>query len=156
MRVVPKGKINMNVATQVCTFYVDQQMFGVDVQCVQEVIRYQDMTDIPLAPDAVVGLINLRGQIVTAIDLRRRLGLAPRPAGQLPMNIVVRNDDGAISLLVDHIGDVQEIDEENFESPPETLSGESAELIRGAYKMKDRLLLILDTERAMNVATTGD
>lgn len=146
----------MIMATQVCTFYVDQQMFGVDVQCVQEVIRYQDMTDIPLAPDAVVGLINLRGQIVTAIDLRRRLGLAPRPAGQLPMNIVVRNDDGAISLLVDHIGDVQEIDEENFESPPETLSGESAELIRGAYKMKDRLLLILDTERAMNVATTGD
>jgi len=156
MRVVPKGTINMIMATQVCTFYVDQQMFGVDVQCVQEVIRYQDMTDIPLAPDAVVGLINLRGQIVTAIDLRRRLGLAPRPEGQLPMNIVVRNDDGAISLLVDHIGDVQEIDEENFESPPETLAGESAELIRGAYKMKDRLLLILDTERAMNVATTGD
>lgn len=146
----------MIMATQVCTFYVDQQMFGVDVQSVQEVIRYQDMTDIPLAPDAVVGLINLRGQIVTAIDLRRRLGLAPRPEGQLPMNIVVRNDDGAISLLVDHIGDVQEIDEENFESPPETLGGESAELIRGAYKMKDRLLLILDTERAMNVATTGD
>jgi purine-binding chemotaxis protein CheW len=146
----------MIMATQVCTFYVDQQMFGVDVQCVQEVIRYQDMTDIPLAPDAVVGLINLRGQIVTAIDLRRRLGLAPRPAGQLPMNIVVRNDDGAISLLVDHIGDVQEIDEDNFESPPETLSGESAELIRGAYKMKNRLLLILDTERAMNVAAAGD
>lgn len=146
----------MILATQVCTFFVDQQMFGVDVKSVQEVIRYQEMTDVPLAPDSVVGLINLRGQIVTAIDLRRRLGVSARPADQLPMNIVIRNDEGAISLLVDHIGDVQEIDEENFEAPPETLRGEAGELIRGAYKMKDRLLLILDTERAMNVSTNSD
>ncbi len=146
----------MLLATQVCTFYVDKQMFGVDVKSVQEVIRYQDMTDVPLAPESVVGLINLRGQIVTAIDLRRRLGLPARAPDQLPMNIVIRNDDGAVSLLVDHIGDVQEIDEENFESPPETLQGEAGELIQGAYKMKERLLLILDTERAMNVSAIVD
>jgi len=131
-------------------------MYGVDVQSVQEVIRYQEMTDVPLAPDSVVGLINLRGQIVTAIDLRRRLGLANRPEGQLPMNVVVQSDDGAISLLVDQIGDVQEIDTDNFESLPETLQGIARTMILGAYKMKDHLLLILDTERAMNVTANYD
>jgi purine-binding chemotaxis protein CheW len=131
-------------------------MFGIDVQTVQEVIRYQQMTDIPLAPEAVCGLINLRGQIVTAIDLRKRLGLPSRPEGQLPMNVVVRSDDGAVSLLVDQIGDVQESDLENFESPPETLRGGARQLIRGAYKMKDRLLLILDTERVIDVTYVND
>jgi purine-binding chemotaxis protein CheW len=146
----------MIVASQVCTFYLNSQMFGVEVQSVQEVIRYQEMTDVPLAPDSVVGLINLRGQIVTAIDLRKRLGLSDRPEGQLPMNVVVRSDDGAISFLVDQIGDVQEIDADNFEPPPETMQGPSRNLIRGAYKMKNQLLLILDTERAMNVTSITD
>ncbi len=142
----------MTAAGQLCTFYLDNHFFGVDVQTVQEVIRYQDMTRVPLARRAVSGLINLRGQIVTAIDLRRRLGLADRPADRLPMNVVVRSDDGVVSLLVDQIGDVQEVDQDNFEPPPETLLGTSRSMIRGAYKMKDRLLLVLDTERAVNVA----
>lgn len=146
----------MPISSQLCTFFLDSQMFGIDVQTVQEVIRYQQMTEIPLAPDAVCGLINLRGQIVTAIDLRKRLGLQRRPEGQLPMNVVVRSDDGAVSLLVDQIGDVQESDMENFESPPETLRGEARQLIRGAYKMKDRLLLILDTERVIDVTSIND
>jgi purine-binding chemotaxis protein CheW len=146
----------MTISSQLCTFFLDSQMFGIDVQTVQEVIRYQQMTDIPLAPDAVCGLINLRGQIVTAIDLRKRLGLPSRPEGQLPMNVVVRSDDGAVSLLVDQIGDVQESDMENFESPPETLRGGARQLIRGAYKMKDRLLLILDTERVIDVTYIND
>ena len=146
----------MPISSQLCTFFLDSQMFGIDVQTVQEVIRYQQMTDIPLAPEAVCGLINLRGQIVTAIDLRKRLGLPSRPEGQLPMNVVVRSDDGAVSLLVDQIGDVQESDLENFESPPETLRGGARQLIRGAYKMKDRLLLILDTERVIDVTYVND
>lgn len=146
----------MTISSQLCTFFLDNQMFGIDVQTVQEVIRYQQMTDIPLAPDAVCGLINLRGQIVTAIDLRTRLGLPSRPEEQLPMNVVVRSDDGAVSLLVDQIGDVQESDLENFESPPETLRGTARQLIRGAYKMKDQLLLILDTERVIDVAYIND
>ena len=103
----------------------------------------------PLAPPVVRGLINLRGQIVTAIDLRRRLDLSDRPADQLPVNVVVHTDDGAVSLLVDEIGDVLEVPEELFERPPETLQGTARELIRGAYKLPDRLLLILDTERTV-------
>ena len=110
----------MIVANQVCTFFLDTQMYGVAVESVQEVIRYQHMTDVPLAPTSVVGLINLRGQIVTAIDLRRRLGIQDRPTEQLPMNVVVRGEDGAISFLVDQIGDVQQIDQANLEPLPDT------------------------------------
>ena len=95
----------MTDAHQYCTFYADGHYFGLDVLKVQEVIRYQEMTRVPLAPPVVRGLINLRGQIVTAIDLRRRLELTDRPADQLPVNVVVQTDDGAVSLLVDEIGD---------------------------------------------------
>jgi purine-binding chemotaxis protein CheW len=137
---------------QYCTFFLDGHYFGIDVLEVQEVIRHQEMTRVPLAPAAVCGLINLRGQIVTAIDLRRRLDLSDRPEGALPVNIVVRTDDGAVSLLVDEIGDVLEVPEAAFERPPETLRGTARDLIRGAYKLDGRLLLVLDTARAVNLA----
>lgn len=135
-----------------CTFTLDGMLFGVEVLKVQEVIRFQEMTRVPLAPSVVRGLINLRGQIVTAIDLRRRLELSERPADQSPMNVVIRTDDEAVSLLVDEIGDVREVDEEAFERPPETLKGVAREVIRGAYKLKDRLLLVLDTEKVVQLS----
>ena len=140
---------------QFCTFFLDGLFFGVGVQKVQEVIRFQEMTRVPQAPPVVSGLINLRGQIVTALDLRRRLGLREREAGQRPMNVVVRTDDGVVSLLVDEIGDVVEVDQESFEPPPETLRGVARELVRGVYKLKDRLLLLLDTERVVNLDAGG-
>ena len=98
------------------------------------------------------GLINLRGQIVTAIDMRRRLGLPPRSEAQPPMNIVVRTDDGAVSLLVDEIGDVLDVEAATYERPPENLDPAAREIIRGVYKLKDRLLLVLDTERTVDLA----
>ncbi|MBN9521492.1 chemotaxis protein CheW [bacterium] len=98
------------------------------------------------------GLINLRGQIVTALDLRRRLDLPDRPDGDPPVNVVVRTDDGAVSLLVDEIGDVLDVPEAAFERSPETLAGPARGLIRGAYKLDGRLLLILDTDRAVDLA----
>jgi purine-binding chemotaxis protein CheW len=134
---------------QFCTFFLKDQFFGVPVQQVQEVIRYQEMTRVPLVPPVIRGLINLRGQIVMAVDLRRRLGMEDRANGELPMNVVVRTDEGAVSFLVDAIGDVLEVGEENFERPPETLQGQARELVRGVYKLPDRLLLALDTERAV-------
>jgi purine-binding chemotaxis protein CheW len=140
---------------QFCTFFVDGHYFGLDVLKVQEIIRYQEMTGVPLAPPVVRGLINLRGQIVTAIDLRRRLELLDRPKDQLPVNVVVHTDDGAVSLLVDEIGDVLEVSEKEFERPPETLKGTARELILGAYKLEGRLLLILDTERTVNLTADG-
>lgn len=135
--------------TQFCTFVLDGLYFGVEVQKVQEVIRYQELTQVPLAPPVVKGLINLRGQIVTAIDLRRRLGLPERPLDEKPMNVVVRTSDGVMSLLVDEIGDVVEVEEGLFEPPPGTLPVKSRELICGAFKLPQRLLLKLDTDKAV-------
>jgi purine-binding chemotaxis protein CheW len=134
--------------SQFCTFYLDKLLFGVELKHVQEVIRSLDVTRVPLAPGVVSGLINLRGQIVTAVDLRRRLELEPRPPGLLAMNVVVRSDDGAVSLLVDEIGDVVEVEETTFERTPETLRGAVREVITGVHKLNDRLMLVLDTEKA--------
>jgi purine-binding chemotaxis protein CheW len=134
---------------QYCSFFLGDQFFGVEVENVQEVFRYQEMTAVPLSDPVVRGLINLRGQIITAIDLRRRLEMEDRADGVLPMNVVVRTEDGAVSLLVDKIGDVLEASPDDFEPPPETISGITRELVSGVYKLKGRLLLILDTEKAV-------
>jgi purine-binding chemotaxis protein CheW len=136
---------------QFATFYLDRLLFGVEVKQVQEVIRFQEMTRVPLAPAVIRGLINLRGQIVTAVDLRRRLGLSELEPSRLPMNVVVRTVDGAVSLLVDEIGDVVEVSADAFECPPETVTGATRDLIRGVYKMSDGLLRVLDTQRAVQV-----
>ena len=144
----------MTDCKQFATFYLNDHFFGVHVLKVQEVIRYQHMTRVPIAPAMIQGLINLRGQIVTAIDLRRRFEMPARPADQFPMNVVVRTDDGAVSLLVDEIGDVLEIANDTFESTPESLKGVVRQLVEGVYKLTDRLLLILDTDKAVCVPPT--
>jgi len=136
---------------QFSTFFVEDLFFGVDVLDVQEVLRAQQMTPVPQAPDVVEGLINLRGQIVTAIDMRRRLQMPKLSTGQPPMNIVVSTPDGAVSLLVDEIGDVLDMDASTYEQPPDNLDPAARELIRGVYKMKDGLMLVLDTEKAIEV-----
>jgi purine-binding chemotaxis protein CheW len=138
---------------QYCTFYLDGLYLGVEVQTVQEVIRYQHMTRVPLAPGVIRGLINLRGQIVTAIDLRTRLELAERPPDRQPMNVIVRTEEGPMSLLVDEIGDVVRVDEGTFEPIPDTLRGSVRALIRGAYKLPDRLLLSLNIQQAVCLPT---
>jgi len=110
------------------------------------------MTPVPQAPDVIEGLINLRGQIVTAIDMRRRLRLPQRSGEHAPMNIVVRTVDGAVSLLVDEIGDVLDMDSATYERPPDNLDPAAKNLIRGVYKLKDQLLLVLDEERTVDLA----
>lgn len=136
---------------QFATFYLDKLLFGVGVSQVQEVMQFQQLTRVPLAPPVVQGLINLRGQIVTALDLRTRLELKERESDKLPMNVVVRSGEEAVSLLVDEIGDVLEVEEDSFEPPPQTLQGVARQLIRGAYKLPDRLLLVLDTEKTVTL-----
>lgn len=136
---------------QFSTFFVADLFFGVDVLDVQEVLRVQQMTPVPQAPDVIRGLINLRGQIVTAIDMRRRLQLPAQSGGQSSMNMVIRTADGAVSLLVDEIGDVLDMDAASYELPPQNLDAEARGVIRGVYKLKDRLLLVLDTEKAITV-----
>jgi purine-binding chemotaxis protein CheW len=140
---------------QFSTFFVADLFFGVDVLHVQEVLRFQQMTHVPQAPDVIEGLINLRGQIVTAVSMRRRLRLPPPAEDKSPMNMVVRTSDGAVSLLVDEIGDVLDMDASTFEQPPENLAPAARELIHGVYKLKDRLLLVLDAEKTVDVVAAG-
>jgi purine-binding chemotaxis protein CheW len=144
----------MATSQQFCTFFLEGSMFGVPVPQVQEVIRFHEMTHVPLAPDVVEGMINLRGQIVIAIDLRKRLSLHARKDGELPVNVVVRSVDGAVSLMVDEIGDVVEVEDSTFEAPPETLRGAVRAMILGVHKLEGRLMHVLDTEKACQVGLT--
>jgi purine-binding chemotaxis protein CheW len=138
--------------TQLCTFMVDDLLFGVEVTQVQEVLRAQPMTRVPLSPKMISGLINLRGQIVTAVDLRACLGLATRIDGEPPMNVVIRGSDGGVSLLVDSIGDVLEVPEEAFERPPSTMKPTLGRMVDAVCKLPGRLLLVLAPERALSAA----
>lgn len=140
---------------QFCTFFLDSYLFGVPVPQVQEVIRFHHMTPVPLASPVVEGMINLRGQIVVAIDLRRRLSLGERSGGEFPVNVVVRSPDGAVSLLVDEIGDVIEVEDSTFESPPETVRGAVRSMILGVHKLEHKLLHLLDTEKACQTPDTS-
>jgi len=133
------------------TFYVDGMLFGVEVMKVQEVLRSQSSTRVPLAPEVVSGLINLRGQIVTSIDMRRRLSLPLRAPEAIPMNIVVRSGEEAVSLLVDEIGDVLQVEASRFERKLHNVDPSVRDLIVGVYKLDDRLLLVLDTNKTVTV-----
>jgi purine-binding chemotaxis protein CheW len=135
---------------QYATFEVDGQYFGVDVARVQEVFRHHDRTPVPLAPPTVAGLINLRGEVIPAIDVRTRMGLPRRESGD-PMNVVVRDGDEVVSLLVDSIGDVSEADDAAVEPPPTTISGPARDMILGAIPQEGRLLLLLDVSRTVDV-----
>ena len=139
-------------ATQFCTFFVDKLYFGIDVSRVQEALLYQDVTPVPKASHRVRGLINVRGQIFTSIDLRRCLGFEDLEGDTRPVNIVVRDGESTVSLLVDRMSEVLELGDEDFEPPPDTLRGVSRELIRGAYKLENRLMLVLDTEKTVEAA----
>lgn len=144
----------MGERRQFCSFFLDGLRFGVDMRKVQEVVPYQDMTRVPLAPPTVRGLLNLRGQIITGIDLRRRLELPDRSSDRLPMNVVLRSEDCPVSFLVDEIGEVIEVDADSGEPPPDTLRGRVRELIQGVYPLPDELLLVLDTAKTLDLNLT--
>lgn len=134
--------------TQYVTFQVADCLYGVDVARVQEVLRPQPRTPTPLAPATVAGLVNLRGQVVPAVDLRKRLSL-PAREGDEPMMVVVRVGSETVSLLVDRIGEVVTVGPESFAEPPDTLPVALRALVRGAHPLADRLLLVLDVEEAV-------
>ncbi len=141
---------------QYATFEVDDQLFGVPVAIVQEVLSFDEYTPVPLAPRAVGGLFNLRGQVIAAVDLRVQLGGPQRDLSGPAMNVIVRQDDESVSLLVDRIGEVVQLDDEAFEPPPDTLHGPTRELINGAFKLDGRLMLALDTARATDTGSGAE
>lgn len=144
------------LARQYCTFWVNGLHLGLSVEHVQEVLRYQQLTRVPNATDTVRGLINLRGQIVTALDLRSRLGLPPRPEGELPMNVIVRSRGEVVSLLVDDIGDVMDTAGHALQPTPANLPLTVQDVIRGVVPLSDSILLVVDADRAVDVSGVTD
>jgi purine-binding chemotaxis protein CheW len=130
------------------TFMIDGGLYGIDVQRVQEALRAHARTRVPLAPDGVSGLVNLRGQVVLTVDLRPRLGIAPLPDGSEQMMVVVQVGGETVSLLVDEIGDVVDVEPERVEVPPDTLDAAIRPLIRSACTLDGQLLLVLDVDEA--------
>ncbi len=143
---------NSQETRQYSTFRIHDLLLGIEVVKVQEVIRYQEMTVVPLSPGAIEGLINLRGQIVIAIDTRRSLGLPRADKEALPMNIVIQSEDGAVSLLVDEIGDVIDVPLNAYASVPDNMPQEQKNLVECVYHLKDGLMLVLDTVRVLQNA----
>ncbi len=131
----------MNDLKQYCTLKVGDLLLGIEVGEIQEILRDTSIMPVPLSRNAIRGLINLRGQIVTAIDLRRRVGLEDADE-QAPFATMVLGTAGEpLALVVDTVGDVVHVTAGAFESPPDTLKGEARRMIEGAYKLDRELLL---------------
>ena len=139
----------MSTSRRFLSVILGKRRFGIEVGCVQEIVRLLPITPVPRSGPAEAGLINLRGQVVSVLDLRIRLGFAPGPE---PVVVILSTDDGLRGVLADEVGDVLEAREEQYEAPAETLSGPARELIRGAYKLRDGLLVALDVARLAGVA----
>jgi purine-binding chemotaxis protein CheW len=134
-----------------CTFDVDSLFIGIQISRIQEILRPQPVTPVPLTSSVILGLMSLRGQIVPVINLAERLGVQLADGGAEAFNVLIRTPDGPVSLLVDRVGDVVEVPPEAFEPAPDTLRSSLRPLIRGAYKLEKRLLLALDAEAAIQV-----
>lgn len=131
---------------QLTTFQIGSDLFGIEVMKVQEVTGQPSIIDVPLAPPFVRGLINLRGQIATALGLRELFGSHDVPPAH-QMSVVCKVDGNLVSLLVDSIGDVVEVTRSSFENPPETLPLGVRKYIKGIYKTDQSLLSVLDLEK---------
>lgn len=131
---------------QMVTFTTGEYSFGIDVLEVQEVLKQQQMTLVPLAPDEIRGLINLRGHIVTAIGMRQRLRLGAGQGSDEEMNLIVSLRDGVASLVVDSVGDVITLDPGMYKPRPRALKAPLKEMVLGVYESDKGMLLHLAPE----------
>jgi purine-binding chemotaxis protein CheW len=132
------------------TFRLQGQLMGLPVLDVHDVLAAQKITRVPLAPPAVAGVLNLRGRIVTAIDLRTRLGLPPRDVSESYMCIVVEHKGEPYSLLIDAVGDVLTLSQKQFEANPITLNAHWRSISRGIFRLDDELLVAVDVDRLLD------
>ncbi|MEI6556853.1 MAG: chemotaxis protein CheW [Rhodospirillaceae bacterium] len=134
------------------TMTIANQLFGIPVLQVQDVLGHQRITRIPLAPPEVAGSLNLRGRIVTAIDVRLRLGLPGRAKDKPEMSIVVDLRGELYSLIVDSVGEVLSLSTDDFERNPATLDARWREVSTGIYRLNNQLMVVLDVSRLLNFA----
>ncbi|MDH3593233.1 MAG: chemotaxis protein CheW [Rhodospirillales bacterium] len=132
------------------TFVIANQLFGISVLQVQDVLAAHRITRIPLAPPEIAGSLNLRGRVVTVIDVRRRLGLNRREAGSSVMSIVVEHGQDLYSLMVDSVGEVLALATSDFDSNPPTLDPQFREYSAGIYRLDSKLLVVLDVDRLLD------
>jgi purine-binding chemotaxis protein CheW len=137
------------------TFMIAGQLFGVPVLEVQDVLRPQAITRIPMAPPEILGSLNLRGRIVTVVNTRHRLGLPAAESSDKPMSIVVPHGDDLFSLAVDRVGEVLSLSGDNFEANPPTLDSAWREVASGIYRLKDELLVVIDVARLLRLGPTA-
>jgi len=145
----PAGSITSDAASMMLTLSVAGQLCAVPVLSVRDVLGVQTITRIPLAPREVAGSLNLRGRIVTAVDLRCRLGLPPREAGQVAMSVVVEVGGELYSLLADQVGEVLTLNAEERSPNPQTLDASWKEFSLGVHRQGDQLLVLLDVDQLM-------
>ena len=129
---------------QFSTFHIADELFGFNALQVQEILPYQDITPVPLAPKYVKGLINLRGKIVTVLDLRCRLGFEQLDDETTGMNLIVISNEGPISVFVDQIANVLDLQTDQLLSPPGTVRGIAVQYIQAVCQLEDELLIALD------------
>jgi purine-binding chemotaxis protein CheW len=140
----------MSDVTQICTLTLNNLLLGIRVGDVQEVLPAQTLTPVPLMPPAVAGLLNLRGQIVSAVDMRCVLHLPPRSEDSPPpMHVIVRHGQETLSLMVDDVGEILQISSQRLLPPPDSTPRERRSLFCGAFPLPERLLLLLDTCQAL-------
>ncbi|THB72559.1 MAG: chemotaxis protein CheW [Desulfobulbaceae bacterium] len=144
-----KGPINNIV--ELATFYVGDALCGMDILKVQEINKLLQMTKVPQAPEYVIGILNLRGQIVTIIDLGKKLGLGETDLTQDPRNIIVNDSGSHVGLLVKKIGDVVPANMEKSEPAPANMQGIQGEFFTGVYKTESELIGILDVEKVLSI-----
>jgi purine-binding chemotaxis protein CheW len=150
--VAKKGDVSLDDTRDFVTMMIADQLFGIPVLQAQDVLNRQRITRIPLAPPEVAGSLNLRGRIVTAIDVRKRLGLPQRTDDQQLMNVVVELKGELYSLIVDSVGEVLTLHDYDFERNPATLDQRWREVSNGIYRLNERLLVVLDVPRLLQFA----
>ncbi|MDH5750021.1 MAG: chemotaxis protein CheW [Rhodospirillales bacterium] len=133
------------------TFYIKDQMFGIPVLKVQDILQPETIASIPLAPAEVKGSINLRGRIVTVIDVRVRLGLDKRAKNDHSMAVTVEHDADLYTLLVDKVGDVIGLSKKTYEDNPSTLDPLWRDFALGVYRLEGQLMVVLDVDRLLDI-----
>ena len=132
------------------TVMIGEQSFGIPVNVVQDVFMPQSLTRVPLAPKEVAGVLNLRGRILTAIDMRSCLGLPPRQEDRAPMAVGIEKNGEAYGLVIDQVGEVLSLDREDCEPNPANLDPRWRGVSRGVYRLDGNLLVVLDVDRILD------
>lgn len=142
--------------SQWVTFRLDDETYGINVMQVQEVLRVTEIAPVPGAPSYVLGIINLRGNVVTVIDTRSRFGLPPREVDDSSRIVIIESDQQVIGILVDSVAEVQDLPSSQIETTPNVGNDESSRYIQGVSSQKNELLILVDLNKLLTEDEWGE